>query len=260
LFGLRTKPPVSADEFEWLIACTAWAVEVLGGEAAMRARALVLPTSFPRSTASGHAYAVELFDHVKWLAGMADWPCELEIGAADRGTKVGLGLALKHETKGPPLGTYRTAGNAAVISYNPSLLARPADLVATFAHELAHYRIHAQPDLPPGGADLEEHATDLVAALLGFGVFSANAAKNFAQFQTEREQGWEMRAAGYLSELALVTELALFTRLSGADAKAAERELKPYLRGPFRKALAACDREADDPWELIRKVDLAHWA
>ncbi len=94
---------------------------------------------------------------------------------------------------------------------------------------------------------------------MGFGTFLANSAKNFSQFQNESEQGWQMQSQGYLSENALVTGLALFVLLSDADEKAAERDLKNYLRGPFRKAIAATRKMHPDLGAALATIDLAEW-
>jgi hypothetical protein len=138
-------------------------------------------------------------------------------------------------------------------------VARPHSLVATFAHELSHYLLHSAGTQPPGGRELNEHATDLGAVFMGFGTFLANSAKNFSQFQNESEQGWQMQSQGYLSENALVTSLALFVLLSDADEKAAERDLKNYLRGPFRKAIAATRKMHPDLGAALAAIDLAEW-
>ena len=155
MFGLFVKPPVDADEFDWLLACTKWLIPVLGGEEAVRESRLILPDDFADPTTHGHAGAVELFDQVRGFAGMLDWPCELVAGEEDRGRRVADGLALRHETSGAPLGKFaRTGGKAGdriTITYKPSLLHKPEELVATFAHEIAHYLLHAQPALRPGG-------------------------------------------------------------------------------------------------------------
>lgn len=135
----------------------------------------------------------------------------------------------------------------------------PCRLVATFAHELSHYLIHADGSMPPGGAELEEHATDVTAVFLGFGVFMANGAKNFAQFQNEAESGWEMRRLGYLSEEALAAALAMFVRMAGEDAGAAEAGLKDYLRGVFRSTLNVLDREYPDLRAALETADLSGW-
>lgn len=262
MFGLgRPKPPVDADEFDWLLAGFAWLMREFGGVEDLAALGVVLPDErhYPPSRLSGHARAMELFDRTRAHANMADWPCDLVAGAADRERKVALGHALRHHQRNP-LGTFGYADGRYYITYNPTSLAHPQTLVATFAHELAHYLLHTAKTRPPGGAALAEHATDLAAVFLGFGVFMANSAKTFSQFEGGGEVGWEMRGAGYLSENALVTALAMFVHLSGADAKPVEAELKPYLRGVFRKAMAAVDRLHPDLAATIANVDLNDWA
>jgi hypothetical protein len=260
MFGLSARPPVDQDEFDWLLACTAWLVPILGGKEAVQRARLILPDHFPDPSARGHARAVELFDQVRALAGMVEWPCDLVAGQEERPTRIAEGLALKHETRGPPLGTFGSSGNRITITYMPSLLQQPANLVATFAHELAHYLLRGQPSLPPGGAALEEHATDLAAVMLGFGSFMANGARSFRQFQSFGEQGWEMRSSGYLSESALVTGLALFVRLTSSDPKQASDALKDYLRKPFGRAVKAIDKRMPDLWSALAAIDLEGWA
>lgn len=261
MLGLfKAKPPVGEDEFEWLLASFAWPMREFGGIERLRATPLVLPTTafFPRSTVAGHARALELFGQVKAIAGMADRQCDLFAGAASREMRVATGLALKHHSH-QPAGTFGYRDGRYYVTYNPSELARPEALIATFAHELGHYLLHDAITRPPGGAELEEHATDLASTFLGFGVFSANASKEFRQFQNYGEIGWQMQTLGYLSELAHVTALAIFIRLSGAEPAAAERALKAYLRAPLRKALAAIDRRHGDLATALAAIDLSDW-
>jgi hypothetical protein len=262
MFGFGARLPIEADEFEWMLACFRWFMDEFGGERGLHGEALVLPdtTTFPPSRAQGHERAVELFEAVKRRAGMSHWQCDLIAGEAERDTRVTTGHALRHISKPPALGTFSYANGRYRITYNPSELKRPQSLVATFAHELAHYLLHTARTPSPGGRDLHEHATDLAAVYLGFGIFMANSSKTFSQFQDFGEQGWAMRPQGYLSELALTTGLALFVRLSSADAKAAERALKDYLRAPFRKAWKAIGHRHPDLPATIAAIDLAEWS
>ena len=69
------------------------------------------------------------------------------------------------------------------LTYSLMTLQDPAQFVATMAHELAHHLMHSVEDLPPGGGAEEEFATDVCVAFLGFGVFAANGAVTFRQFQ-----------------------------------------------------------------------------
>lgn len=262
MFGFgRPRFPIDDDEAEWLVACFAWASGEFGGVENLPNRMVILPdeTFYPPSRKTGHDRAVELFDQTKRHAGMSDWPCDLRAGAADRERSIVEGHALRHHAS-QPLGTFAYQEGRYIITYNPTSLAHPQTLVATLAHELAHYLIHTAQRRAPGGKALAEHATDLGAVFLGFGVFMANSAKTFRQFQSAGEQGWEMRGAGYLSENALVTALAIYVRLARADPAPVTRELKSYLRGVFRKALAATDRRYPDLVAAIQAVDLSDWA
>src|SRR3569623_739950 len=259
LFKLR--PPVDDEEYDWLGAGFAWLTREFGGNSGLRGAELVLPNQdfFPYSKLKGHDRALELFDQVRALAGMSDWQCDLIPGAASREHRVTTGHGLKHERKGPPLGTFGYANGRYYVTYNPASLADPATLVATFAHELSHYLIHTAETAPPGGRELAEHATDLAAVFMGFGVLMANSAKSFGQFQNFGEMGWQLQARGYLSENALTTALALFVVASGADADEAASALKDYLRKPFRRAAKAIRRDYPDLSAELRDMDLTDW-
>ncbi|GAB5348069.1 hypothetical protein [Alteriqipengyuania sp. 357] len=244
----KTKPPVSRDEFEWLLACFAWLREVL--EDADRWVPLVLPDD-PQLLAA--KTASELFEVVRARCDMADWPCQLErIDEQDmadfREVRVG----------GAPLGMFSHECGKFVIRYHAGLLRTPDALVATFAHELAHYLLEGKGD-PPGGRDLSEHATDCCAAYLGFGVFLANSARHFEQFTDGVWSGWHSSASGYLSEQALVTAAALAAALNDHDPSAIEGQLKPYLRGDFRKAGQAIARNYTPVEETLAAIDLLEW-
>jgi hypothetical protein len=114
----------------------------------------------------------------------------------------------------------------AVITYNPAMVCRPQALVATLAHEVAHYLGRTADCPPPGGEKNWEYATDLLAVFTGFGLFLANSAIEFQQFTGYNNQGWSSRTLGYLSEFELVYCLAVFCTL-----KKIERErLLPYRK------------------------------
>lgn len=263
MFSLfKPKAPIDEDEFDWLIACFAWLHRVLDdGDAARFEEMELIQHSdrfFPSSQNTDHALAVHIFEQTKRLCGMAGWPCKLVEGERQRETRVQSGVAIKHESS-PPLGLFVVHGDGVEIAYDPGLLESPSQLVATFAHELAHYLMHDRGD-PPGGPDLMEHATDCAAVYLGFGIFNTNAAINFRQFASFDEIGWERRTAGYLSELALLTATALFVHLTKANSEVAESALKQHLRKPFRKALKAASTRLPNGAIDLANVDLSDWA
>jgi hypothetical protein len=259
LFGPRL--PIDADELDFQLATFKWLQRQFGelGDAA-----LVLPTpEFFPSVESGRADPRKLFDDVRRAAGMDEWPCRLEAGAAERPIEAGNAHLLRHEGEPPPCGTFRVeeedGGHRAVITYNPSMANDPIGLAATFAHELGHYMMATSAGTPPGGWELHELHTDIAAVYLGFGIFLANSARSFSQFQSGGQSGWSARWQGYLSEGALVTALVVRERLAVRDAAAAKPYLKDYLQSDLRKAEGALRRLHPDMQAAVEAVDLAEY-
>lgn len=257
------KLPIDRDELEWQFATFKW----LGAEFGPAGEApLVLPTSeyFPPSPRKGSGRVEDLFASVKSAAGLAGWPCELRAGAGERPAHLGPGLLLRHEGASPPCGTFTVddgeGGRTVVITYNPSLADDTTALIATFAHELGHYLMSTAGTAPPGGWELHELHTDLAAVYLGFGIFLANSARSFGQFQSAGEMGWSSRTQGYLGEGALVTATAIFQLLAGRDPMDAAPWLKDYLRSDLRRAARALDRLHPDLPASVASVDLADFA
>jgi hypothetical protein len=244
MFGLfRAGRFLEAGVEDWVLETWAWLLTEFGGLGRLRQSALVLPTRdfFPPTDTVGDARALYLFQQVKLWAGLADWPCELEAFDRPAGARVAQVGAIRHGKSAN--GTFRIVENRAVISYASDLVSQPAQLIATLAHELAHYLLltKARTD-PPGGPELEELATDLAVAYLGFGVFGANAAFTFGQHGDAFSQGWASSRSGYLSERSWAFALALFCTLK--DKSAPTEHLKDALVDPTRKAMRYLERHA----------------
>ena len=246
----RAKPPVDPQEYEWLMACFAWLRAVLDDHGIRPD--LVTPDHPSLKSAST---AQELFEAVRDLCGMTEWPCRLEKVDDDFEPND----ARIQRLDGPPAGTFSVESGEAVIRYNARMLAQPDALAATFAHELSHYLTHSLGD-PPGGPDLMEHATDCCAAYLGFGVLLANDARTFEQWTDGEWFGWQSSTMGYLSEQALVTATAMFAALHKHDTGAAKAALKPYLRKDFAKAEKAIAKDHPDFAQALAETDLLEWS
>ncbi|GAM99536.1 hypothetical protein U91I_03190 [alpha proteobacterium U9-1i] len=231
---------------EWHAECWRWLLRNLGGQDDLRSRDLVLPTGafFPKMEEQGHARAERVFGRVKDLMGLGHWACTL-VEQPQNNAQVGEFLFVRAER--PAAGTFRASDGEVIITYDPALLQRPNNLIATFAHELSHYLLATIDELPPG-ADVEEGlhelATELAVAYHGFGIIAANGAFDFQQHQDFGRQGWSGGSWGYFSEDAWVFALAVFLGLRELDAAAPRAALKPHLA---RKLDAARKRLTDDP-------------
>ena len=251
------KALVDGDEFEWLLATIKWIRAAEARMGADRDLGLVLPTAeaFPVRGLQGHALAAACFDAIRAHCGMMDWECDLRAGTGDVPRLQPLGFV---QSSSGVLGTFSPdpGRNRPVIRYNPKLLHDVERLIATLAHELSHQRMHAFGSVPPGGSALEELATDVLAILLGFGIFLANSAKSFSAYTAFDVQGWSSQRSGYLSERAILTVLAISERLAGRDATdTASRYLKGYLQSDLKKADRHVRQLADLP-TVIAAVDL----
>jgi hypothetical protein len=248
----RAKPPIDKDEFEWLLACFAWLRTVL--EDAQVRPEFVLPDN-PKLL--GARTAPELFQAVRIIAGMEDWPCRLEKVEVDEHHLSNPADQVIHAGSAA-CGTFSIENGEAIIRYSSAMLRDPDALAATFAHELCHYLLVDAGD-PPGGPDLMEHATDCAAAYIGFGVLLANSARTFEQWSDGQMSGWRASANGYLSEQSLVTAAALFAALHDYDAARAMPALKPYLRGGMKKAAKAIAQQHPDVSATLSEIDLLQW-
>lgn len=230
---------LSREDREFQIATFQWLLRHFGGDGFFKHAMLVLPTKefFPSRVTSADEAAYQTFNAVKKWAGMEQWPCRLEPQEKDVEVNMAPALAVQNAPFSP-LGTFEARDdNNIVITYNPSVVANPTQLVATFAHELAHYLTATAQEEPPGGWENWEFATDIAATYLEFGVFMANSASNFQQFTEVGSQGWKHSRSGYLSEAEHSYALAIFLRLKKIAPEDALRNLKPSLRESLKKCL-----------------------
>ncbi|RDS79801.1 hypothetical protein [Dyella psychrodurans] len=238
MFGVFRKGALlDAELAGWQFDCFEWLLRHGGGVEAFRQRRLILPTPqfFPHDGSRGHAFAEMIFHQVKAHADMADWPCKLESQENDPDTMVSP-QAFVQGAPNSPGGTFRALKEGgALITYNPSKLRDPMSLVATFAHELAHYRMATFPEQPPGGQEVREPATDLAAVFMGFGIFLANSRFNFSHFDDGRTAGWRWQQQGYLSDVEVLHMHAIFSVMLGIDQRETLPHLKSALRGIFKR-------------------------
>jgi len=123
----------------------------------------------------------------------------------------------------------------AVVAIRSSQLKDPLALVATMAHELGHVILLGGGLMNPKPAD-HEPMTDLLTVYLGLGIFTANSAGRFQQFQNDRRIGWSMQRLGYLPEEVFAYALAKFVVERSEDRVAWERHLSTNVRAYFKRS------------------------
>ncbi len=239
----RSKPILTAEDRDFQFAVFSWLLKHFGGKDFYEDTTLVLPTRefFPTEVGSDDEAAIATFHTVKKFAGMAEWPCSLKKQEEDVAVQITPTVILQNAPSNP-LGTFQAkSSHDVVITYNPSIVRNPAQLVATYAHELAHYLTGSAAEAPPGGWDNWEFATDIAATFLGFGIFMANSASNFQQFSGVDGQGWKHSRNGYLSTAEHVYALAIFLALKDLPFEDIASYLKPNLRKLIKKAMSELD-------------------
>lgn len=235
MFWRKKRPTIDTETVDWILECWQWLDEVLGPVDAGPPRQMIRPSRslFPDTSLKGHQKAEHYFARVQALCGLGDWPVELKAQAP--APDLGQSVVFAAQQSRKALGTFRTKGNAAVITYDPGQLNDPIQLIATFAHELAHYVLLNARDDPPGGPELEELATDLATVHLGFGLFGANAAFSFKQSTDFDRQGWSSSRSGYLGEGGWCFACALFAEILEIEPETYRAYTKDSVAAQIRK-------------------------
>jgi hypothetical protein len=239
MWPFSRKPIVDDETAAWHVENFAWLIKRFGGADGLAHAKLILPRPgfFMSDGEAGHAFAQRIFKQTKTYCGMSDWDVDLVADdnplAEDAAPSLVAVAAQTHA-----LGTFGVAGNRIVISYVPALLKRPDNLIATFAHELAHYLLATAASEPPCEADEREFLTDLAAVYLGFGVFLANARFQHEAYVDGPLQGWRIGRSGYLPEADLIFALALFLHVKRLEPGQASACLKPHLATMLKRAVA----------------------
>lgn len=96
------------------------------------------------------------------------------------------------------VGHFRMKDGKAVIALDQSEFSDRQILTAIVAHELCHVRLLGEGRIRRGNPD-NERLTDLLTVYFGFGIFSTNAAMNFAR----ADRAWRIVPRGLLDDRAL---------------------------------------------------------
>ncbi len=204
---------------------------------------LVLPNSafFPDKTNNEFDMANTLCNRILEYSGLTHWPFKMVPPDQFHLEQPPL-LALDCSTR-PYTFDAETekeiSDNSAeqlLLSYSSAMMKKPMDLVASMSNLVAqHYLLQSQ-QTPPAGPESFNETAEIISIFMGFGVMVANSAYTFRGSCASCYDARANRSAA-LSENEAVFSLALFTLLKEIPASRATAELKPYLRGTFKKSI-----------------------
>ena len=135
-------------------------------------------------------------------------------------------------------------GERHVVGIETRQLTDPFTLVATLAHEIGHVKLLGEERLARD--QYHELLTDLCTVFCGFGIFSANSARTFQQYQRgDGYHGWRYGHHGYLSQQVYGYALACWAYIRNERKPAWARALTVNVKSDFHASLKYLQRTGD---------------
>jgi hypothetical protein len=244
MLGFSAKLPISDEDRQWTDEGFRRLEKLVGRRRMLEAK-VVLPTAedFPDPYDKTVTAAERLFHRVCAYMQVSSAHVQLEI-FADETEELREILPYWQGGEGQrAAGIYLHHGNdtnrsdkekAMVVAIRNTQLKDPLALVATMAHELGHVTLLGGRLLNPTETPDHEPITDLLTVFLGLGIFTANSAARFTQYQDERRQGWSMQRLGYLPEQVYGYALAKFAMERGEGTPDWVKHLCTNVRSYFK--------------------------
>jgi hypothetical protein len=245
MFGISPKLPITEEQRRWVNEGLHRLEKLLGRRRMLEVK-VVEPTAedFPDPYNKTPEAVENLFSRVCEYMRVDRGTVKLEIFSdeteelrhmlpswSDKGGKRPAGLYIHAHERDE--GTDKTDGRM-IVGIRSTMLKDPMSLVATVAHELGHV-ILLGGGLMSGDVDDHEPMTDLMTVFLGLGIFTANSAAQFKQFQSDRKIGWSTQRLGYLPERVFGYALAKFA-IERNDRAEWAKHLTPNVRSDFKNS------------------------
>lgn len=234
----KKSAPIDDANVEWIFLSFSWALEHFDAQYFTEKTELILLNEdfFPGSFDSAHAMAEGIFERVKAYCGLKHWPFELVQPEHFQTQAIALQGGLNPHQRGlkANISAYSPDYQALTLSYQPQQIKNPDALAASFAHLLAQHQLFQSQLAIPGGDAYANEVTEVMAIMMGFGVFFANTAYTFRGGCGSCYNPAANRQAS-LSEYNCVYALALFCHLKGLEQKTVGKQLKKHLRSVFKR-------------------------
>jgi hypothetical protein len=251
MLGFSPKLPVTPEERQWVDDGFIRLEKLLGRRRMLEAK-VVLPIAddFPDQYEENASGAERLFRRVCLYMGVDYRQVQFEVfpdeteelqkilpSWSGNPGKMAAGLYFHGDIGESEAQKINPEEGRMMIAIRSTQLKDPLVLVATVAHELGHAILLGRGLMNRETAD-HEPMTDLLTVFLGLGIFSANSAARFKQFQDDRRQGWSMQRLGYLPEEVYGYALARFARERGEEKALWAKYLSTNVRAYFRRSHA----------------------
>jgi hypothetical protein len=244
MFGLNPKLPITEEERLWVDDGFRRLSRMLGCSR-MQNAIVILPSDeyFPDPWEATEAGLERLFQRVCGYMQVNPAHVDLEI-IPDSSELIEM-LPTYNRSSNDPAGLHfgESEEECPLVAVRRSLLSDPLMVVATLAHELGHVILLDGGHMRQDAEDMEP-MTDLVTVYLGLGIFTANAARRFLQFQDDRRYGWSMNRLGYLPEPVFAYALARFAKDRGEDSPEWTAHLSTNLKTWYRHSAVWLKRDS----------------
>ena len=239
----KTPQVIEASTADNIFETFHWVIDNFDAATFIHHTQLVLPNStfFPDRTNNEFDMAKALCQRILEHSGLTHWPFKMVSQDQFHQNSPPL-LALDCSARPYTLDTEAATEIAAnsseqlLLSYSSAMMKKPMDLVASMSNLVAQHFLVQSRQLPPAGPESFNETAEIISIFMGFGVLVANSAYTFRGSCASCYDARANRPAA-LSENEAVFALALFTLLKEIPASRASSDLKPYLRGTFKKAI-----------------------
>ena len=248
MFGFSPKSSVSVKAGAWIERSMSRFDEIFGADT-LRQVQVVLPTPdfFPDdwdgSAAGVTPFLERVCGYMRVNPARLVLDCVPEQEEADLGDKLKDLLPHWEGSRAGAAGTYSALAEQERFKITVHLSRRPdlVKLIATLAHKLGHVHLlgdgHVERDAPE-----MEPLTDLVTVYCGLGIFNANTAMKFSQYDG-RKHGWSVQHLGHLPEPMFGYALACFAWRRGENHASWAKHLNLNVGTYFKQSLKFIQRE-----------------
>jgi hypothetical protein len=231
----KPKLPITHEDKLWVDDSIAWVkTQVLPARHVQIKTVRPTTAFFDKKLNGTEEDAYFLFEKIKVLMDIETDDIVLEFftdGRIDNpdGSVLSTNADLKGRSKSAA-GYYTQDSEEIKILIETQQLKNPTSLIATIAHELAHFILLGENRIDPED-EMGEYLTDLLAVFYGFGIFMGNSKFHF----NSNNMGWSIGGQGYLPEQVIAYATASLALERGEDL-----EFKKFFNTSMLKYFEQC--------------------